>query len=292
MNLFLPAHNVEQIASYSALKVSAVILSTAFCSSKTQHPLTMEELSSISKKAVELNLPWYLSVNRMMLQSEWSAFENEIQQIISYQPTGFIVSDLGVMHYLKKNFPNKRMVLQTDTTITNAQDIEILLSMGVHLVALARELTFDEVSEIVKQHGNQVLISGFGYQSMSTSNRSLMSNYFEHIERDIEVLYKRFTLQEESRMERYPTMQDNHGFHIFTSSVLENFDEVNLLERVGLKHLIIDSLFIDEETVHTVIETFNKNIPVDVAIAQISEKYPLSKALYYTPTSAVKAVNL
>ena len=292
MNLFLPAHNVEQIASYSALKVSAVILSTAFCSSKTQHPLSMDELSNISKRAIELNLPWYLSVNRMMLQSEWSAFENEIQQIISYQPTGFIVSDLGVMHYLKKNFPNKRIILQTDTTITNAQDVEILLSMGVDLVALARELTFDEVSEIVKRHGNQVLISGFGYQSMSTSNRPLMSNYFEHIDRDIEVLYKLFTLQEEGRMERYPAMQDNHGFHIFTSSVLENFEEVNLLEKVGLKHLIIDSLFIDEETVHTVIETFNKNIPIDVAIAQISGKYPLSKALYYTPTSAVKVVNL
>jgi collagenase-like PrtC family protease len=292
MNLFVPVHRIEQLASFSALKVSAVILSTAFCSSKTQHPLTMEELSSISKKAIEMDLPWYLSVNRMILQSEWSAFQSEIQQIISYHPAGFIVSDLGVMHYLKKNFPKKRIVLQTDTTITSAQDVEILLTLGVDLVALARELTFAEVTEIVKQHGNQVLISGFGYQSMSTSNRPLMSNYFEHIDRDIEVLYKRFTLQEEGRMERYPAMQDNHGFHIFTSSVLENFEEVNLLESIGLKHLMIDSLFIDEETIHTVIETFNKNIPMDAAIAQISGKYPLSKALYYTPTSAVKAVSV
>jgi collagenase-like PrtC family protease len=292
MNLFVPVHRIEQLASFSALKVSAVILSTAFCSSKTQHPLTMEELSSISKKAIEMDLPWYLSVNRMILQSEWSAFQSEIQQIISYHPAGFIVSDLGVMHYLKKNFPKKRIVLQTDTTITSARDVEILLTLGVDLVALARELTFAEVTEIVKQHGNQVLISGFGYQSMSTSNRPLMSNYFEHIDRDIEVLYKRFTLQEEGRMERYPAMQDNHGFHIFTSSVLENFEEVNLLESIGLKHLMIDSLFIDEETIHTVIETFNKNIPMDAAIAQISGKYPLSKALYYTPTSAVKAVSV
>lgn len=291
MNLFVPVHKVEQLTSFSALNVSAVILSTAFCSSKTQHPLTMEELSSISKKTIEMNLPWYLSVNRMMLQSEWSAFENEIHQIMTFHPAGFIVSDLGVMHYLKKNFPNKRIVLQTDTTITNAQDVEILLSMGVDLVALARELTFAELTEIVEQHGNQVLISGFGYQSMSTSDRPLMSNYFEHIDRDIEVLYKRFTLQEEGRRERYPAMQDTHGFHIFSSSVLENFEEVNLLERIGLKHLIIDSLFIDEETVHTVIETFNKNIPIEAAIAQISGKYPLSKALYYTPTSAVKAVS-
>ena len=242
MNLFVPVHRIEQLASFSALKVSAVILSTAFCSSKTQHPLTMEELSSISKKAIEMDLPWYLSVNRMILQSEWSAFQSEIQQIISYHPAGFIVSDLGVMHYLKKNFPKKRIVLQTDTTITSSQDVEILLTLGVDLVALARELTFAEVTEIVKQHGNQVLISGFGYQSMSTSNRPLMSNYFEHIDRDIEVLYKRFTLQEEGRMERYPAMQDIHGFHIFTSSVLENFDEVNLLESIGLKHLVIDSL--------------------------------------------------
>ncbi|MDP2814347.1 MAG: U32 family peptidase, partial [Erysipelotrichaceae bacterium] len=201
MNLFVPVHKNDQLISYSALKVSAVILSTAFCSSKTQYPLTIDELSNISKRAAEMNLPWYLSVNRMILQSEWSTFKNEIQQIITYHPTGFIVSDLGVMHYLKKNYPNQKIVLQTDTTITNVQDVEILLSLGVDFVALARELTLNEVSEIVKQYGNQVLISGFGYQSMSTSNRPLMSNYFEYIEKDVEFLYKRFTLQEEGRME-------------------------------------------------------------------------------------------
>jgi putative protease len=292
MNLFVPIQHQEQLASYSLLKVSAVILSTAFCSTKTQHPLTMDELSSISSKAADMHLPWYLSVNRMILQSEWSTFEKEIKQINTYHPTGFIVSDLGVMHYLKKCYPDKKIVLQTDTTITNVQDVEILLSLGVDLIALARELTFDEVTDIVRSHGDRVMISGFGYQSMSSSSRPLMSNYFEYINKDIDVLYKRFTLQEEGRLERYPAMQDNHGFHIFTASVLEIFNEVKTLEEFGLKHLIIDSLFIDDETIRTVIKVFNEDFAVDLALAEISKKYSLSKALYYTPTSAVKGVNL
>lgn len=290
MNIFVPVHNHQQLISYSSSKVSAVIFSTAFCSSKTQHPLTLSECESLAMQAKALGLPWYLSINRMILQSEWSALQQEVHVINALDPTGYVVSDFGVLHYLKKNYPDKKIILQTDTTITNALDVEILLTMGVDLVALARELTLVEVSEIVKRFGSRVLISGFGYQCMSTSNRPLMSNYFEHIHKEMDVLYNRFTLQEEGRTEQYPAMQDTHGFHIFTSAILEIFDEVKELEEIGLENLWIDTLFVDDETIKTVIDTFSQKTDINVAKAEISSKYVISKALYYTPTSAVKVV--
>jgi putative protease len=291
MNIFVPVDNHQQLMSCFCAKVSAVIFSTAFCSTKTLSPLSIKELSSLSIEAAEMKLPWYLSINRMILQSEWATLQNEINRINDFHPAGYIVSDVGVMYYLKQNFSDKKIIMQTDTTITNAQDVEVLLDIGADFVALARELTFDEVREIVRIFGNRVLISGFGYQSMSTSNRSLLSNYFEHIRKDVDVYYKRFTLQEEGRMERYPAMQDAHGFHIFTSSILEVFDEVAELEALGLERLMIDRLFIDDETIRMVIDTFQKRMDVDRIKAEISVKYKLSKALYYTPTSASKVVS-
>jgi U32 family peptidase len=291
MNIFVPVSNHKQLMSCRSSNVSAVIFSTAFCSSKTQHPLSINELALLSALALQNGMPWYMSVNRMILQSEWPTFVQEIDSINEFNPAGYIVSDFGVMHYLKQTYPKKKIILQTDTTITNANDVEVLLEMGVDLVALARELTFSEVKQIVEKFGSRVLISGFGYQCMSTSNRPLMSNYFEYIHKDIDVYYKRYTLQEEGRTECYPAMQDTHGFHIFTSSVLEIFDEVNKLTSIGLKHLMIDPLFIDDETVHMVIETFQNRMDIDQAKTEITKKYKLSKALYYTPTSTVKVVS-
>jgi putative protease len=291
MNIFVPAHNSTQLASYFSSKVNAVIFSTAFCSTKTQHPLTISELSVLSEESHHYGLPWYLSINRMILQSEWATLEQEIREIDHFDPTGFIVADLGVMHYLKKNYPNKRIIVQTDTTITNGEDFGVLLSMGADLIALAKELTYHEVTEIVRRFPQHVMISGFGYQSMSTSSRPLLTNYFDHINKETDVLYKRFTLQEEGRSERYPAMQDNHGFHIFADGILEVFDEVKSLEEMGLKHLLIDSLFIDDETVMTAIKTYSHQLDVNETIKEISMKYRLSKALYYTPTSAVKGVS-
>lgn len=288
MNIFVPVHSHKQVELYAASHVDAVILSTVFCSTKTQHPLSIEKLSSLSKMAVQMSLPWYLSINRMILESEWAQLKEEISMVNENLPAGYIVSDLGVLHYLKKNYPDKIVVLLTDTTVTQSHDVEILLSMGADIVALARELTFMEVIEIVRNCGSRVLISGFGYQSMSTSSRPLMSNYFEYIHKEIDVLYKRFTLKEEGRNENYPSMQDTHGFHIFTSSVLEIFEEVKQLEGAGLRNLLIDTLFIDDETIFTVINSFKQKIDIEYAKKEISKKYLLSKALYYTPTSAVK----
>jgi len=290
MNIFVLVSNEQQLMFCHSSSVRAVIFSTAFCSSKTQHPLTLSELAKLSDLAGSIGMPWYLSINRMMLQSEWTEFQQEIINVNKFDPEGYIVSDLGVMHYLMQIYPGKKIILQTDTTITNVNDVEVLLDLGVDYIALARELTFTEVKEIVEKFGERVIISGFGYQCMSTSNRPLLSNYFDHIHHDFDGIYKRFTLQEEGRIERYPAMQDTHGFHIFTSSVLEIFDEVEELSSIGLKNLMIETVFADDETIQTVIMTFNKKTDIPTAKAEISAKYNLSKALYYTPTSAVKVV--
>ena len=291
MNIFVPVDNHQQLMSCFCAKASAVIFSTAFCSSKTQHPLSISELSALSIQATELHLPWYLSINRMVVQSEWPSLQQEIARIDQFNPTGYIVSDFGVLHYLKQHYPDRKIITLTDTTITNARDVEVLLDAGADLVALARELTFDEVREIVEKFGSKVLISGFGYQCMSTSNRPLLSNYLTHIHKDVEIDHKRFTLQEEGRIDGYPAMQDAHGFHIFTSSVLEIFDEITELEALGLEHVMIDTLFIDDETICKVLDAFNQRIDVESVKAEISAKYKLSKALYYTPTSTVKVVS-
>lgn len=291
MNVFVPIQNIKQMHDVISCDAYAVILSTAFCSVKTQAPLSRSVLTQLANRALQKKVPWYLSVNRMILQSEWKALEREIVFAETLAPTGYIVSDLGVMHYLKKYYPDRKIVLQTDTTITQSHDTGILLSMGADLVVLARELTLDEITEIVRQYPNHTAISAFGYQVMSTSSRPLLSNYFQHIHKDENVLYQRYTLQEEGRMERYPAMQDEHGFHIFAPGVLEIFDEVRALEEVGMKNVMIDTLFIDDETVLTAIQALNQKINPDVAKAEISKKYPLTKALYYTATSAVKVVS-
>lgn len=292
MNVFVPIHNVSQLHSAVSSSAHAVILSTAFCSVKTQHPLNHDELKSLAGEASQVHMPWYLSVNRMILQSEWDTLKLEIEAFDQLQPEGYIVSDLGVMHFIMKNYPSRKVILHTDTTITHAQDVEILLSLGVDLVVLARELTFDEIREIVCKFPAQTAITGFGYPSMSTSARPLLSSYFRHIEKDADVDYKRYTLQEEGRTDRYPAMQDIHGFHIFAPGVLEIFEEVRLLETEGLNHVLIDSLFLDDADIFGAVDVFLKHKDIESFRSELANKYPLFKALIHTPTSTVKVVNL
>jgi putative protease len=291
MNVFVPIHKISQLHSAMLSHAYAVILSTAFCSVKTQHPLNHDELIALTSEAKQLNMPWYLSVNRMILQSEWDMLKQQLEIIDQLQPEGYIVSDLGVMHFIKKNYPSRKVILHTDTTITHAQDVEILISLGVDLIVLARELTFEEIREIICKFPDQTAITGFGYPSMSTSSRPLLSSYFHHIERNADVDYKRFTLQEEGRTDRYPAMQDIHGFHIFAPGVLEIFEEVRTLETAGLNHVMIDSLFLDDEDVFSAVDVFQKNKDIDSVISELKNKYALFKALYHTPTSTVKVVN-
>lgn len=291
MNVFVPIHNVSQLHSAVSSSAHAVILSTAFCSVKTQHPLNHDELIALTFEVNQLHMPWYLSVNRMIMQSEWDSLKLEIEAADNLGPAGYIVADLGVMHYIKKNYPTRKVILHTDTTITHAQDVAILLSMGVDLVVLARELTFEEIREIVCKFPSQTAINGFGYPVMSTSSRPLLSSYFHHIDKDADVDYRRYTLQEEGRTDRYPAMQDIHGFHIFAPGVLEIFEEIQNLEESGLNLLLIDSIFLDDADVFAAVDVFLKHKDIESFKSELAKKHRLFKALIHTPTSSVKVVN-
>ena len=68
------------------------------------------------------------------------------------------------------------IILETDTTLTSVNDINVYLANGISSVILARELSLDEMVEIGKQVIAPVSINFFGHQLMSTSRSQIVTS--------------------------------------------------------------------------------------------------------------------
>jgi len=94
----------------------------------------------------------YLTVNTLLKSRE---LEQELFDYIKplYEAglDAVLVQDIGVLHFLKRNFPALPLHASTQFTITSVESARYLKSLGVERAVLSRELSLDEIKEIHSQ---------------------------------------------------------------------------------------------------------------------------------------------
>ena len=96
----------------------------------------------------------YLTVNTLLKNKE--LYGQLYDYLAPYYQQGIdavIVQDLGVLSFLKKEFPNLSIHASTQMAVTGARGAELLKEAGVSRIVTARELSLKEIYEIYQQTG-------------------------------------------------------------------------------------------------------------------------------------------
>ena len=93
----------------------------------------------------------YLTINTLLKEKE---LKNELYDyLLPYYKQGLdavIVQDIGVLQYVKEQFPDLPIHASTQMTITNLLGAQFLEKQGVERVVTAREMNLSEIEEITK----------------------------------------------------------------------------------------------------------------------------------------------
>lgn len=99
----------------------------------------------------------YMTVNTLLKEEE---LEQELYSyLLPYYQAGLdgvIVQDFGVVQYLAEHFPGIPVHASTQMTITGCDSVRVLQRHGVTRVVPARELSLDEVQQIIEETGIEV----------------------------------------------------------------------------------------------------------------------------------------
>ncbi len=102
----------------------------------------------------------YLTINTLFKEQELR--EELYSYLLPYYKQGLdavIVQDLGVLQYIKEQFPDLPIHASTQMTITNVTGAKFLEELGVERVVTSRELQLDEIYEI--SEGTDLEIESF-----------------------------------------------------------------------------------------------------------------------------------
>ena len=99
----------------------------------------------------------YLTVNTLLKNKE--LYGQLYDFLAPYYQQGIdavIVQDLGVLSFLKKEFPNLPIHASTQMAVTGAKGAALLKEAGVSRIVTARELSLKEIHEIYKETGMEI----------------------------------------------------------------------------------------------------------------------------------------
>lgn len=108
------------------------------------------------KKAVELankyNLPVYITINGLYTSEQYPLLLDLVKKVESLSGIkGILVADIGFLLALRKKKFKKEIHISTGGTCFNYKTIDFYRKLGVKRVVLPRQLTSDEIVNIVRE---------------------------------------------------------------------------------------------------------------------------------------------
>lgn len=138
---------------------------------------SLEEIKEACSFAHALSKKVFLTLNMVFHEEDMEGVEDYIGQVVDAGIDAFIVSDLFLISYITEHYKEVEVHLSTQNSTTNTLAASFYQELGVKRVVLARELSKDEISEIIDQTKMDIEVFIHGAMCTCFSGRCTLSNY-------------------------------------------------------------------------------------------------------------------
>ena len=242
MELLLTLSNINLLNKYTKDNVDGLAFGGPL---SLRFNYSLKEIETINDYCLKENLKRYVVIDAFISEYDRVLVNDYLEFIKKLDVDGIYFTDLGIINVAGGVDLTNKLIYDPDTLLTNSLDVNFFLRQGIGTV-LARELSFDEVKDILEKNPAKCDMQVFGHLKMSYSKRQFMTNYFKYIGKEVDVLNKRsIRLVEEHRNYKLPIIEDKYGTRIYSDYVLLMYKEYLEL-RPLLKRAIIDDTFIEK----------------------------------------------
>jgi putative protease len=226
----------------------------------------ISEIESAVKTCRALGKKVYVTVNIFAKNSDFGALGEFVSELARIGVDALIVSDAGVVSYVKKRFPSMEIHLSTQANTLNSYAAEFWRDEGVKRIVLARELSLEEIGQIKDKVKDTVEIEVFvhGAMCVSYSGRCLLSTYLTPRDSNrgecAQACRWEYKIGEVSRKESLTLQEDRRGSYILNSKDMDTMPILDSIINTGADALKIEGRMKSEYYVGSVVRAYRKRI--------------------------------
>ncbi len=224
-----------------------------------------DELVEAVNYAHNLGKKIYITVNIVAHNNDFNGLAEYLKYLQEINVDAVIVSDIGIMGYVKEFAPNLDIHVSTQANITNKYTAKSFVDMGAKRLILARELSLREIQEIREFIPDNVEIETFvhGAMCISYSGRCLLSNYLTGRDSNrgacVQACRFEYTICEKTRDgENYEIQEDDRGTYILNSKDMCMVEHLKDVVGAGVTSFKIEGRMKSAYYVATVVNAYRR----------------------------------
>lgn len=265
MELLAPAGNFEKLVTAVHFGADAVYFAgkklglRAFAGNFDEEEIykAMDYLHKNGKKG-------YITLNIVANDEDFEGIDDYLKLLVDAKVDGLIVSDIGMISYIRKNFPSLNVHVSTQANVNNSYATDVYASMGATRIVLARELNINQIKEMHKRIGDKLELEAFvhGAMCISYSGRCLLSNYLTGRDSNkgacVQACRWKYYIREENRQDEMPIEEDSRGTYILNSKDMCLIDHLDELKDAGIASLKIEGRMKSDYYVASVVNAYRR----------------------------------
>lgn len=265
MELLAPAGNFEKLVTAVHFGADAVYFSgkklglRAFAGNFDEEEIfkAMDYLHNHNKKG-------YITLNIVANDEDFEGLDDYLQLLVDAKVDGVIVSDLGMIAYIREKFPVLNVHVSTQANVNNSLSAKVYADMGATRIVLARELSLKQIEQMHKKLGDKIELEAFvhGAMCISYSGRCLLSNYLSGRESNrgacVQACRWKYYIREENRDDELPIEEDERGTYILNSKDMCLIDHLKEFEKAGIVSLKIEGRMKSDYYVASVVNAYRR----------------------------------
>lgn len=205
----------------------------------------------------------YVTVNIVAKEEDFENVDEYLSLLVRAEVDGVIVSDLGLISYIREKFPTLNVHVSTQANINNSFTAKVYENLGVTRLVLAREMNFEDIKTLHEKVPNLELEAFVhGAMCISYSGRCLLSNYLTGRDSNrgacVQACRWKYYIREENREDEMPIEEDERGTYILNSKDMCLIDHIDKFKDAGVYSLKIEGRMKSDYYVASVVNAYRR----------------------------------
>ena len=200
---------------------------------------SIAEIKEISKNS---NCELFIKINKNLLNEDIEDITKILKELDKLDIKGIFFYDLAILE-LKSELDLKVDLIWNQThMVNNYRTCDYYYNHGVKYALLGKEITLDEIIEIINKSKITSMVEVVSKPSVAFSKRKLVTNYYKDLGKTIS---NDITVKEKVTDTNYEFIEDSNGTSIFLDKITNGTSVIKDLYCAGCEYIIFREYGID-----------------------------------------------
>ena len=245
-----PSYN--NIDSYVEKNINCFLLPIKDFSVESVNSFSIDEINGIKNKYPNLSL--FVSINKNIMNDDIEEVKNILHELDKLQITGVFYYDICLVKLKSDMNLSFDLVWDQSHMVTNYKTCDYYYSNGVKYALLSKEITLEEILEIIEKTSITPIVEVLSHPSVAFSKRHLVRNYYSDLGKDTK---DEIVIKEKVSGDSYYVVDGDNGTNFLKKDIVQACSFLDKLIDSGLKYCLLREDFIEHDTFLKIIDMIN-----------------------------------